>query len=167
MFKALLFAALSGEHSSERIEELARIEGDAPFDQARRSAAQRHRAWLANNERRLQIRERWRAFFEHYDVILMPVQPRAAIPHDHSQPQWNRTVEIDGVERPYLDLFGWTGPAGAAFLPATVVPAGMSDDGLPIGVQIVGPYLHDITTIRAARLISKLCGGPPRPTAAL
>ena len=167
VFKALLFAALSGEHSYERIEELARIDGDTPFDRARRSAAQRHRAWLANNERRLQIRERWRTFFEHYDVILMPVQPRAAIPHDHSEPQWNRTVEIDGVERPYLDLFGWTGPAGAAFLPATVVPAGMSDDALPIGVQIVGPYLHDITTIRAARLISKLCGGPPRPQAAL
>ena len=38
---------------------------------------------------------------------------------------------------------------------------------LPIGVQVVGPYLHDITTIRAARLISKLCGGPPRPELAL
>ena len=97
----------------------------------------------------------------------MPVQPRGAIPHDHSQPQWGRTVEIDGVERPYLDLFGWTGPAGAGFLPSTVVPAGTGDDGLPIGVQVVGPYLHDITTIRAARLISKLCGGPPRPALAL
>jgi amidase len=167
VFKALLFSALSGEFSRDRIEEMAGIEGDAPIDVARRSAAQRHREWLANNERRLQIREQWRRFFEDFDVILMPVQPRGAIPHDHSEPQWARTVEIDGVERPYLDLFSWTGPAGAGFLPSTVVPAGMGDDQLPIGVQVVGPYLHDLTTLRVARLISKLCGGPPRPALAL
>ena len=58
--------------------------------------------------------------------------------------------------RPYLDLFGWTGPAGAGSLPATVVPAGLGDDGLPIGVQIVGPYLEDRTTLHLARLISAL-----------
>jgi amidase len=167
VFKSLLFAALSGEFSHARIEEFASITGDAPIDITRRNAAQRHRAWLADNERRLQIREQWRRFFEHFDVILMPVQPRGAIPHDHSQPQWARTVEIDGVRRPYLDLFTWVGPAGAGFLPSTVVPAGIGDDGLPIGVQVVGPYLHDLTTIRAARLISKLCGGPPRPALAL
>ena len=133
----------------------------------------RHREWLAHNERRLQLRERWRQFFEQYDVILMPVQPRGAIPHDHSQPQWGRDVEIGSVMRSYLDLFGWTGPAGAGFLPATVVPAGMGDDGLPIGVQIVGPYLHDRTTLQAARLISEVvtdtqawATGCPRPALA-
>ncbi|MAT06004.1 MAG: hypothetical protein CL424_13280 [Acidimicrobiaceae bacterium] len=167
VFKALLFAALSGEHSPEQLEQFAGLEGDSPADAARRSAAQRHRAWLGNNERRLQLREQWRRFFEEFDIVLMPVQPRAAIPHDHSDPQWERTIDIDGVERPYLDLFGWTGPAGAGMLPSTVVPAGLGDDGLPIGVQVVGPYLHDITTIRAARLISKLCGGPPRPALAV
>jgi amidase len=48
-----------------------------------------------------------------------------------------------------------------------VIPVGTGDDGLPIGVQVVGAYLDDITTIRAARLISKLRGGPPRPALAL
>lgn len=163
VFKELLFAALSGEFSAAELEAMATVEGDDPTSATQRAVATRHRAWLSNNERRLQIRERWRQFFEHFDIVLMPVQPRAAIPHDHSMPQWARTVDIDGVERPYLDLFGWTGPAGAAYLPSTVVPAGVGDDGLPIGVQVVGPFLHDITTIRAARLISKLCGGPPRP----
>ncbi len=167
VFKSLLFAALSGEYSHAQIEELAELAGDSPIDVVRRSAAQRHREWLANNERRMQIRERWRAFFQGYDVILMPVQPRGAIPHDQSQPQWGRTVEIDGVERSYLDLFGWTGPAGAGSLPATVVPAGTGDDGLPIGVQVVGPYLHDVTAIRAAGLIAELCGDPPTPALAL
>jgi amidase len=166
VFKDLLFAALSGAYTYDQIEQLAALTGDSPLDRARRAAATRHRQWLANNERRLQIRQRWSEFFQRFDVMLMPVQPRGAIPHDHSEPQWARTVDIDGVERPYLDLFGWTGPAGVGCLPSTVVPAGMGDDGLPIGVQVVGPYLHDVTTIRVARLISKLCGGPPRPALA-
>lgn len=166
VFKHLLHAALSGEYSHEVIEQLATLDPATPAARARRSAAMRHREWLAHNERRLQIREHWRRFFEAYDVILMPVQPRGAIPHDHSQPQWERTVEVDGVVRPYLDLFSWTGPAGAGMLPATVVPIGLGDDGLPIGVQVVGPYLHDHTTIHAAHLVAKLRGGCPRPALA-
>jgi amidase len=166
VFQRLLMAALSGEYSYPMIEELAALDDSTPIGVAQRAAAMRHREWLAHNERRLQLRERWREFFRDYDVVLMPVQPRGAIPHDHSAPQWGRTVEIDGVVRPYLDLFGWTGPAGAGFLPATVVPAGLGDDGLPIGVQIVGPYLHDRTTLQAARLISQLRGGCPRPAMA-
>ena len=167
IFRNLLFAALAGGAKASELDEMAATEGDDDRARVQRSTAMRHREWLAHNERRLQMRERWREFFERYDVILMPVQPRGAIPHDHSQPHWDRTVDIDGVERPYLDLFGWTGPAGAGLLPATVVPAGLGDDGLPIGVQIVGPYLHDRTTLRAASLITKLAGGCPKPQLAL
>lgn len=156
IFNRLLFAALAGEYSYPEIERFALLDDAAPLDRSRRSAAMRHREWLAHNERRLQLRERWREFFERYDVMLLPVQPRGAIPHDHSRPQWGRTVDIDGVRRPYLDLFGWTGPAGAGLLPATVVPVGLGDDGLPIGVQIVGPYLHDRTTLQAARLVAEV-----------
>ena len=174
VFKRLLMAALAGEYSYPEIEELAVADDSTPLGTSQRASAMRHREWLAHNERRLQIRERWRQFFEQYDVMLMPVQPRGAIPHDHSRPQWGREVDIGGVTRPYLDLFGWTGPAGAGFLPATVVPAGLGDDGLPIGVQIVGPFLHDRTTLHAARLISEVVtdnqewvAGCPRPALAL
>jgi amidase len=166
VFKHLLFAALAGEHSREKIEHMAGNADDTPLGLVKRGSAMRHRDWLAWNERRLQLRERWREFFDRFDVILMPVQPRGAIPHDHSMPQWGRRVEIDGVDRPYLDLFGWTGPAGAGSLPATVVPAGVGDDGLPIGVQIVGPYLHDRTTLQLARHIEHLVTIPRPPTAA-
>jgi amidase len=167
VFLDLLMAALAGGTPTGELDRLAAIIGDGAADRAARSTAMRHREWLAHNERRLQIRERWREFFDRFDIVLMPVQPRGAIPHDHSMPQWSRTVEIDGDERPYLDLFGWTGPAGAGMLPATVVPAGLGADGLPIGVQIVGPYLHDRTTLRAAGLIAKLAGGCPRPALAM
>jgi amidase len=166
VFKRLLFAALSSEHPHEKVEHMAANTDHSPLGMVKRATAARHRDWLSDNERRMQIREQWRLFFERYDVMLMPVQPRGAFPHDHSSPQWARVVEIDGVARPYLDLFSWTGPAGAGMLPATVVPAGIGDDGLPIGVQIVGPYLHDRTTLQAGRLIARLRGGCPRPALA-
>ena len=48
-------------------------------------------------------------------------------------------------------------------LPATVAPIGRSEKGLPIGVQIIGPYLEDRTTIAFAGLIEREFGGfvPP------
>ena len=139
---------------------------DTPLGAVKRGAAMRHRDWLAWNERRLRLREQWREHFDRFDVMLLPVQPRGAIAHDHSMPQWGRRVAIDGFDRPYLDLFGWTGPAGAGMLPATVVPAGLGDDGLPIGVQIVGPYLEDRTTLQMARLVEQLVS-IPHPSIAL
>ncbi len=112
-------------------------------------------------------------FFEDHDVVVMPVHPRPAIPHDHSQPQFGRRVIIGGVERDYLDLWRWISPAGAAYLPATVVPIGLSEAGLPIGVQVVGRFLDDRTTLRFGELISDLVtdqhgwqGPSPRPALA-
>ncbi len=166
VFGRLLHAALSGGHDLAKIEHLAADTSDTPLGEVKRATAARHREWLADNERRLQIRERWREFFADWDAMLLPVQPRAAIPHDHSEPMFGRTVEIDGLERPYADMFGWIGPAGAGMLPATVVPAGLGSDGLPIGVQVVGPFLEDRTTLRLAALITELTGGCPRPPAA-
>jgi amidase len=166
VFNRLLYAALSGAHAPEKIEHLAANTDDTPAGFCKRATAMRHRDWLADNERRLQIREQWRQFFERFDVILLPVQPRPAFPHDHSTPMMARTVEIDGARRTYLDLTGWIGPAGAGFLPATVVPIGLAEDGLPVGVQVVGPYLQDRTTLQAGQLIARLRGGCPRPALA-
>jgi amidase len=48
-------------------------------------------------------------------------------------------------------------------LPATAIPIDRSEAGLPIGVQIVGPYLEDRTTIAFAELMEREFGGfvPP------
>ena len=173
VFGELLFAALAGGQPKESLDAFAADDTESPLGWIRRSTAARHRAWLANNERRLQIRQRFAEFFERHDALLMPVHPRPAIPHDQSLPQFARTVEIDGVERSYLDLWPWIAPAGLAYLPATVVPVGISAQGLPIGIQIVGPFLHDRTVLQIARHISALaadrngwpspCPRPPAP----
>jgi amidase len=156
VYRNLLFAALSGSAPRDQLDELARTEGDSSMAIIMRAVAARHREWLSDNERRLQIRARWGEFFEDVDAILLPVHQRPAFPHDQSMPQFERTVDIDGVEHPYLDLWRWIAPAGVGMLPATVVPVGLSSGGLPIGVQIVGPFLHDRTTLRLAGIVSEL-----------
>jgi amidase len=126
-------------------------------------ASMRHREWLSANERRLQMRARWREFFTEWDAILLPVTPTAAIRHDHSRPMTARTIEVNGETRPYVDNIRWMGLTGVVYLPATVVPVGMTGDGLPVGVQIAGPFLEDRTTLALARHLEEMLGGftPP------
>jgi amidase len=162
-FSALLQAALSGAVPIDRLDEYAAATGDNPAAQSRRLLALRHRQWLSYNERRLQMRKRWEEFFTQWDAILLPVMPCAAIPHDHSEPMANRTVSVDGEQRPYWNVTRWMAPAGACYLPATVVPVGRLNNGLPVGIQIIGPYLEDHTTLDLARHMVAVMGRCPRP----
>jgi amidase len=118
-----------------------------------------HREWLSANERREQLRARMADFFRDVDALLMPVAVVPAIPHDHSEPFAGRKIQSSGGSRPYMDMFGWVALATVAYLPATVVPVGRTPTGLPVGVQIVGPYLEDRTTLAVARHIEHLLGG--------
>jgi amidase len=162
-FFALLQAALAGGVDRERLEHYAATTGETPAAQTRRLLAMRHREWLSYNERRLQMRKRWEEFFTKWDAILLPVMPCAAIAHDHSEPMANRTALVGGEQRPYWDLTAWMTPAGACYLPVTVVPVGCLSNGLPVGVQIVGPYLEDRTTLDLAKHMLDMAGGCQRP----
>jgi amidase len=128
-----------------------------------RSSNLLHRDWLSANERREQLRAVMADFFRDVDALLMPVAVVPAIPHDHRKPLAGREIRTPYGSRPYLDLFGWVGPATVAYLPATVVPVGRTPEGLPVGIQILGPYLEDRTTLAVARCIEELLGGfvPP------
>jgi amidase len=164
-FIALLQAALAGGVANNRLDEYANTIGDTPAAHTRRLLAMRHRQWLSWNERRLQMRMRWEEFFRSWDAILLPVMPCPAIPHDHSEPQASRVVQVGGEQRSYWSLITWMAPAGACYLPATVVPVGLLSNGLPVGVQIVGPYLEDRTTLDIAKHLLAMLGGCPRPPA--
>jgi amidase len=98
-------------------------------------------------------------YFRDVDALLMPVAVVPAIPHDHSEPFIERRIALADGSRSYLDLFGWVGLATVAYLPATAVPVGRTAHGLPVGAQIVGPYLEDRTTLAVARVIEELLGG--------
>ena len=64
----------------------------------------------------------------------------------------------------YDDMLFWPGITGGYHLPATVAPFGLSQDGLPVGVQIVGPLYGDRTTIHVAGLLEQAgCRFTPPP----
>jgi amidase len=118
-----------------------------------------HRDWIATDGARARLRRQWRELFREWDVVLCPPMPTQAFPHDHTPDQRERRIDIDGTPHLYLDQVVWPGVATVAGLPATVAPIDRSPMGLPIGVQIVGPYLEDRTTIRFAELIEREFGG--------
>jgi len=122
-----------------------------------------HREWLIADGARARLRHQWSQLFREWDVVLCPPMPTPAYPHDHSAPFSARQIEIDGNRYPYSDQLVWPELATTPGLPATAAPIDRSDDGLPIGVQIVGPYLEDRTTIAFAALMEREFGGfvPP------
>lgn len=115
------------------------------------------------DQQREQLRWAWHAFFGRHDLMLMPITATAAFAHDHSEPLPARKMRINDVEHPYFTQLFWAGLATASLLPATVAPVGLSADGLPVGLQIVGPEFADLSTIWLAGELAKLIGGylPP------
>ncbi|MGF1596736.1 MAG: amidase [Acidimicrobiales bacterium] len=165
-FQQLLGGALAGAWSLPEIEANAALlaAGDLPEgDLGVAAAVQRHRSWLTDNERRLQMRARWREFFSSWDVVLAPVSPTVAIPHDHGTPMTARIIEVAGETRPYWAQIQWMGLFGVVYLPVTVVPIGRHSSGLPIGMQVVGPFLEDTTALAAASVVEELIGGTATP----
>ncbi|GAB4177857.1 MAG: amidase [Thalassobaculales bacterium] len=138
-----------------------------PFDTSEaameaRGAALHHRDWLELNEQRQQARWAWHRFFQDWDVVLAPVACTPAFPHDH-RPTSQRSMVVDGAAVPYWTQLFWAGLATMPYLPATAFPAGLTAAGLPVGVQAIGPFLGDRTTIAVAAMAETLLGGftPP------
>ncbi|PSJ30514.1 amidase [Streptosporangium nondiastaticum] len=122
-----------------------------------------HRDWIEANSRRELHRHGWRQFFAEYDAVVCPVTPTPAFPHDHNPDPRERRIDIDGVAYPYFDQLVWAGLATMPGLPATAVPAGRSPEGLPVGVQLIGPMFEDRTPLRLAELLEQKIGGFQAP----
>jgi Asp-tRNA(Asn)/Glu-tRNA(Gln) amidotransferase A subunit family amidase len=88
-----------------------------------------------------------------------PAAPTAALPHDQSPDMDARTVDANGALRQGVEVGARAGFVGACYFPATVAPAGLAPAGLPVGVQVVAPYLEDRTAIDLARRLAGVVGG--------
>ena len=123
-----------------------------------------HQAWVFDEGARGGLRAQWRQLFRTFDAVICPIMPTAAYPHDHSPQQEARRINIDGKDFVYPDQLAWPGIATLTGLPATAIPLGLSKDGLPVGVQIIGPFLEDRTPLKLAELIERELGGfvPPK-----
>jgi amidase len=101
------------------------------------------------------LRKRWSALFEDFDVVLAPPFGIPAYPHHPNPDMRNSQLTVNGHGTPYGDQLAWPGVATFPGLPASVAPVGRSQGGLPIGVQIIGPFLEDLTPIAVAGLLER------------
>ncbi|MGM0450346.1 MAG: amidase family protein [Pseudomonadota bacterium] len=112
--------------------------------------------WMQHSEEREQARAALvKDLFGEADLLLTPVTPTTAIPHDPSQPMFRRKILVDGRERPYTDQMHWIALATVLGLPATSAPVGMDENGLPFNIQIIGAPGQDRATIEFARLMEE------------
>jgi amidase len=168
-YEKLLWPILSGGMTQEDVDELAKVAAASPpddtnvFDRFTRAVTLRHRDWIALDEERQQIRRAWADFFTRFDVLICPIWPVPAIPHDHEDTLLSRVIRVNGVERSYIELIVWAGLVTMALLPSTSAPIGRTPGGLPVNLQIVGPYLEDRTTIDFARRLAEVIGGYTPP----
>jgi amidase len=164
LVQQIVQSAFSGAYPAEHFDRLVEIaadagpEEDSPRVRHARNVTARARDLGAARERRAQLTADCARFFRDHDVLLCPITPTAAIPHDHRPDVDARRIVVNGRERPYGDQIPWASLPGLCSLPAVVVPAGLTPDGLPVGLQVIAPFLQDRTAIDVARRIGELIG---------
>ena len=92
--------------------------------------------------------QRW---FETYDIVATPTLSRTALAIDHD---FFAPIEIDGeaADTVRKAWYPYTLPFNLSGNPAVTLPCGQGADGLPIGLQLIGPHLGDAKLLRAAAL---------------
>jgi amidase len=162
-FLAMTFPPDAIEKVRENVSKLDPADNSLAAER-QRGTVLNHTEWLFANGARTAERAQWRALFGAFDAVICPIMPTAAYPHDHTPEQSKRTIMIDNSPYPYVDQLTWPGVATLPGLPATTIPIGFTTNGLPIGMQIIGPWLEDRTPLKLAELIEREFGGfvPPK-----
>ncbi|MGO4569887.1 amidase [Rhizobium sp. 2YAF20] len=114
----------------------------------------------AITRKRIALSAKLNQLFEHYDLLITPQMPTVALPAGADTPP----PGFGGRQEWGTDWIGWspfTYPFNIAQLPAISVPCGFNSEGLPIGVQIVGPMRADSLVLRAAYALEAAL--PPGP----
>jgi amidase len=168
VYQTLLQSIITVSMSDQEVEEIQKlVDNLKPNDFSAEALIARgtvvsHRYWLRNNYQREQIKTAWQEFFKEWDILICPQQATTAFAHDQGKIS-ERKLIVDGKEQPYFQQIFWSGLATNAHLPSTVFPTGLSNEGLPIGLQAVGGHYQDKKTIEFSRLLAKEIGGfiPP------
>jgi amidase len=157
MLRATTSGRLSDEEFSQALRDVAALPDDDTgyFAQMQRGNTLSHRTWTQLNEKRHRMRLAWDAFFKDHDLMIAPVAQTAAFPHDQKTIRHERTIVVNNKKVPVVDQIFWAGYASITLLPATAAPIGETKEGLPIGVQIIGPQYGDYSTIAFAKLLEK------------
>jgi amidase len=115
--------------------------------------------FAAAEHKREEMFHHFRRLFDRYDILLTPAAPVKPYPIEMNFPD-----QING--RKFENYIDWIAPAyliTLVSLPAATAPAGLSHDGLPIGMQIVAPRFEEPLILRVARALHQASnvGRPP------
>jgi amidase len=114
--------------------------------------------------KRQEMKDRLAQFFgSGIDLILCPLGPVAAFKHSQDLSPTARMLDVDGASVPYMSLLTWIALATTLHNPAMAVPAGQTASGLPVGVQLVGPWHREDRLFDFASVLEDELGGfkPP------
>jgi amidase len=157
---AITGSGTSAEEREALRKQVQQMEGSVPEHD---SGLHRLRGVLASyaefqrdNQLRGEIRVKWAEYFGQYDVMISPIMSVAAL--EHGSNFFGRTITLNGKPAAGRDQLFWAALQVLANLPAVVFPAGFTDKGLPVGMQITAPYLEDYRAIRVAGLFAEIVG---------
>jgi len=109
-------------------------------------------------------------FLMQWDVFICPVTARTAPAHQKPDDEifgyniYNKPVTVDGLPLNYwMAHAAYTSPFNTTGHPAVTIPAGISEDGMPIGIQIVGRRWHDMGLLDIAEMIDAVAGDYETP----
>ena len=109
--------------------------------------------YLKAQKTRMRIVEDFQKAYQKVDVILTPTSPNAAFPIGD--------INEDPLAMYLNDVF--TVPANMAGLPAISVPAGLSKEGLPLGLQIIGPSFREDLVFKVAGVLEEAANFTAQP----
>ena len=104
-----------------------------------------------------------REFFSHYDALIMPVSPTPAFPHQPKGGVLTRKLSVDEARVPYASHLTWISLATTCHLPVVTLPIGRTAEGLPVGIQIIGPQGEDAKILNIAEACESVLGGFRKP----
>nr|WP_298249356.1 amidase [uncultured Halomonas sp.] len=147
IFNTLWFAGAS--QVLERLDATEQARLDSGFlDIARRGAAISLRDYLAASRAREQLTAQMQQFHQRYDLLVTPTLPISPFEAGHNVPPGG----------PYHEWMEWTPfsyPFNLTQQPAASLPCGLDDQGLPVGLHLVGPRFQDIKVLQVARLLEQ------------
>ncbi len=148
---------------ARRVEDRKLAAAGKPDAAFRLRATATYRDVLIHMARRQMLKDKLAQFFQEYDAILMPITTIVAFKHQHEPGFQDRMIDVDGKSVPYGTMLNWISPATALHAPSIAVQAGRTRYGVPVGVQVVGPWQGENRLFDFAAAIEDGLGGftPP------
>jgi Asp-tRNA(Asn)/Glu-tRNA(Gln) amidotransferase A subunit family amidase len=115
--------------------------------------------FAACEQKRAQLFQRFAKFFEQYDLLITPQSPVKQFPVEMNFPTLINGRKLEN----YTDWIAGSFLITLMSLPGGSVPAGQTSDGLPVGIQVVGPRFEEPLILSVMKIVQQTCpvGWPP------